>query len=103
MRCHICNYIHDNEGDRYGCPNCEGDTSMAMSNAEKQAAWRARQRDKGLITVTVMAPAKDKTKLEAYAKALRKPEKIGLKYIDVSDMNVDEITDISQCGLSDKT
>lgn len=45
---------------------------MAMSNAEKQAAWRARQRDKGLITVTVMVPAKDKDKLEKLAKQMVK-------------------------------
>ena len=45
---------------------------MPMSNAEKQAAWRARQRDKGLVTVTVMVPAKDKPKLEALAKQMVK-------------------------------
>lgn len=25
MRCPFCNYEHDNEGDRYGCPNCHGE------------------------------------------------------------------------------
>lgn len=24
MRCPFCGYHHDNEGDRFGCPNCEG-------------------------------------------------------------------------------
>ena len=24
MICSFCSYQHDNEGDRYGCPNCEG-------------------------------------------------------------------------------
>ena len=24
MICEFCQYEHDNEGDRYGCPNCLG-------------------------------------------------------------------------------
>jgi Zn finger protein HypA/HybF involved in hydrogenase expression len=24
MICEFCQYQHDNEGDRYGCPNCCG-------------------------------------------------------------------------------
>ena len=25
MICPFCNYEHSNEGDRYGCPDCNGD------------------------------------------------------------------------------
>ena len=29
MRCPFCQYEHDNEGDLYGCPNCEGESMSA--------------------------------------------------------------------------
>tara|TARA_R110000751_G_scaffold10300_4_gene37834 strand:- start:341 stop:577 length:237 start_codon:yes stop_codon:yes gene_type:complete len=29
--CPFCDYIHDNEDDRYGCPNCLGEGSELLT------------------------------------------------------------------------
>lgn len=42
-----------------------------MDNAQKQAAFKARMREKGLIQITEWIPAAKRDKFKAYARSLR--------------------------------
>lgn len=61
MICPFCNYNHNNEGDRYGCPDCLGEgleenDMTAKTNAERQADRRRKMRDSGVVEVLVQVP-----------------------------------------------
>ena len=50
--CHLCGCEYNESFDLYGCPNCLGEGLEEMppkSNAERQKAWR--EKNKGLIQV----------------------------------------------------
>jgi hypothetical protein len=63
--CEFCQCEHDNEGDRYGCPNCCGgefDVTPApkapLTPAQRQKRRRALKAAKGLVKVEVWVPSR---------------------------------------------
>jgi hypothetical protein len=45
MICEFCQYQHDNEGDRYGCPNCCGG-EYDIDNQGQQCPTNNANKDK---------------------------------------------------------
>jgi len=68
MICQFCNYKHDNEGDLYGCPNCEG--KQVKSKAELMKETRERRKQAGLACVEVYIHPEKRTELSKAVKSL---------------------------------
>ena len=51
MICSFCSYQHDNEGDRYGCPNCNGEGLDKMKNTKFWATEDLLIEEQRLVTL----------------------------------------------------
>ena len=47
MICKFCGYEHSNEGDYYGCPNCEGDGLDEQNPSRTHPPTEGEQQGKG--------------------------------------------------------
>lgn len=55
MRCPLCQHEHSSEGDRYGCPNCEGVKPAPKTIAQRQAELKVRREAQGMVKRPVWA------------------------------------------------
>jgi hypothetical protein len=65
MICPFCKYEHDNEGDRYGCPNCHGEgLKKPKSRAADMKKVRQRRKDSGLVEFRCWCTPEEKQAIE---------------------------------------
>lgn len=69
--CHLCGYQFDARCGKYGCPNCLGDGMKDSDPYARQKAYKARQREKGLVQVQVEVPAQYRSEVLRIAQAMR--------------------------------
>lgn len=71
MRCPFCKYEHENEGDRYGCPNCEGQAveRKFMSEPKKRGAPYKPEDEKASSYLHLRVRQEDKARWVRQAQA----------------------------------